>query len=409
MDQANAQKDNGERKGSEGMTKEERRTVYPKFTKALNEAEDLDQHNRYIEAFINKYGYKEYIIWTLTDGHEDRRRYWTAFFQEQFGRGTAIKDLDPAEREKAIYRLNAIPSEFEVMKYLRYKGKILFDPDRYFTGGMNYYEGVDICFMDQEEPDKGLTNLAGVDVKNTGNYNNFLIETEKKQANTGWQWSTKYAWAKHILTGTNRYVAYVRGGQEYGGELASETEAFSLDKSERENARDLIQYYYNRQYLLDHTIEIIRGEDIKSYLEQHGRAPAIKNYLRGYKILINEEWIEQYNFPALRITRDRDGWTETQLNANNPLTIQTKKCKTTHDISAMINNIRDRQADGVNDGILRTLFGLPDKIWTDQEITDQVKIQINEDIGKGEDQSDHEKLIQYYIDQGIITREDLDY
>ena len=429
MDQANAQKDNGEREGSEGMTADEYKRIMDKLYQDLQEiikryeaeeisaeeytklyAEIWDQHVKQYGVENLKEGQRQFIIQDIRYGREERREAWIKKYQEWYGRGEPLRAIqDPEELRKAIDRINAIPSEFEIMLFLRSENKILYDQDRFFTEAINRYDGIDICFMDQEEPDKGLTNLAGVDVKNTGDYQNFQIETEKKYHGVFY---SEYAWARHVLTGKNRYVAYVRGGQEYGGKLASQTEAFSLDKSEREIKRDLIGYYYHNRQLLDHDIEIIRGEDIRSYLEQNGtRGRAITTYMKGHNIPFftftkrNGEpehgWIDYYNFPALRVRRSGGGWIKEQMNTRNPLEIQTIKYRTLADMSRQIQTIRDRQANGVTIQILQTLFGLPDPILSDEEIREKVSDLMFDDMQDG--------IIEEYIRQGKITREDLDY
>lgn len=429
MDQANAQKDNGEREGSEGMTADEYKRIMDKLYQDLQEiikryeaeeisaeeytklyAEIWDQHVKQYGVENLKEGQRQFIIQDIRYGREERREAWIRKYQEWYGRGEPLSAIqDPEELRKAIDRINAIPSEFEIMLFLRSENKILYDQDRFFTEAINRYDGIDICFMDQEEPDKGLTNLAGVDVKNTGDYPNFQIETEKKYHGVFY---SEYAWARHVLTGKNRYVAYVRGGQKYGGKLASETEAFSLDKSEREIKRDLIGYYYHNRQLLDHDIEIIRGEDIRSYLEQNGtRGRAITTYMKGHNIPFHtftkkngepeHGWIDYYNFPALRVRRSGGGWIKEQMNTRNPLEIQTIKYRTLADMSRQIQTIRDRQANGVTIQILQTLFGLPDPILSDEEIREKVSDLMFDDMQDG--------IIEEYIRQGKITREDLDY
>lgn len=429
MDQANAQKDNGEREGSEGMTADEYKRIMDKLYQDLQEiikryeaeeisaeeytklyAEIWDQHVKQYGVENLKEGQRQFIIQDIRYGREERREAWIKKYQEWYGRGEPLSAIqDPEELRKAIDRINAIPSEFEIMLFLRSENKILYDQDRFFTEAINRYDGIDICFMDQEEPDKGLTNLAGVDVKNTGDYPNFQIETEKKYHGVFY---SEYAWARHVLTGKNRYVAYVRGGQEYGGKLASQTEAFSPDKSEREIKRDLIGYYYHNRQLLDHDIEIIRGEDIRSYLEQNGtRGRAITTYMKGHNIPFHtftkkngepeHGWIDYYNFPALRVRRSGGGWIKEQMNTRNPLEIQTIKYRTLADMSRQIQTIRDRQANGVTIQILQTLFGLPDPILSDEEIREKVSDLMFDDMQDG--------IIEEYIRQGKITREDLDY
>ena len=260
------------------------------------------------------------------------------------------------EKKKAIDRLNAIPAEFEVMKYLRARGKILFAPTPSYTEWMNYWNGVDICFMDVEEPEPGYTNLAGIDVKNVGNYENFFIETATKDRRG--EWNTEYAWATHIKNGENRYLAFVRGGKEYGGKKATDTEAYSPDKTESENKRSILFYFFQRQGLLNHTFEIISGEHVKEYLRDNGDGREINSYVKA-QVISFKEWLMKY--PILRVENVGGAWQERQLHRNIELKVETEKRITendTNDVKKIIEHAKAQQADGVDFNYLQRLFGL---------------------------------------------------
>ena len=272
------------------------------------------------------------------------------------------KDGKDGEWENAISRLNAIPSELEVMLYLHSKGKILFSLIPGYTEKLNIKDSIDICFMDQEEPEEGYTNMAGVDVKNPDvknperDYDNFLIETKKKYGGT---WYEKYAWAQHFVTGTSRYLAYVRGGQKYGdngGKLATETPAYSEDKTERENKEAIVEYFWNNRQWLNHPIEIIKGEDVRAYLHEHGDGKQLKSYMMGHKVPISE-WTESY--PALRVEKIGDSWQEMQLGQKESLILCTEKREMTADLQDLqesIEKIRKMQAGGLTLQIIKLLF-----------------------------------------------------
>lgn len=272
--------------------------------------------------------------------------------------GKAIKDLDHREKEKAISRLNAIPSELEVMLYLYSKGKILFAVLPWYTEKLNVEASIDVCFMDQEEPGIGYTNMAGVDAKNPKvDYDNFLIETKKSYDN-GETWYEKYAWARHFVTGTNRYLAYVRGGQKYGdngGKLATETPVYSEDKTERENKEAIVEYFWNNRQWLNHPIEIIRGEDVKAYLHDHGAGKQLKSYMMGHEVPISE-WVKSY--PALRVEKTGDSWQEMQLGEQEPLILCTDKRPTTADIQKIIEKVKEAQAGELTLQMVKRLFAL---------------------------------------------------
>ena len=274
-----------------------------------------------------------------------------------------INELEPLEKKKVMDRLNAIPAEFEVMNYLRAKGKILFAPTPSYTEWMNYWNGVDICFMDAEEPEPGYTNLAGIDVKNPDldqktkkDYTNFFIETATKDKRG--EWSTEYAWATHIKNGANRYLAFVRGGKEYGGKKATDTEAYSPDKTEDENKRSILFYFFQRQELLNHTFEIISGEHVKEYLRANGDGREINSYVRA-QLISFEEWLMKY--PILRVENVGGAWQERQLHGNIELRVETEKRITVNDtdeVKKIIEHAKERQAGGVDFNYLQRLFGL---------------------------------------------------
>ena len=272
----------------------------------------------------------------------------------------ALKYLDPREnhaRDKAIERLNAIPSEFEVMLYLRAKGKYLFAP--YALPGMltewNIKDGIDICFFDPEELERGYTNQAGIDVKNTEIFDNIFLETGKPQKD-GETWSERGAWAEHFKTGTSRYLAFVRG-KKFGDH------PISLELTESENKRQIVDfYYYNKveREKLDHRIDIVRGDDVKEYLEKNKGGVAVKDAIA--QIVPFNKWTDEYNFPLLQVTKKNGEWQEKQLNKKVALHIQTEKRKTENDTESVrkkFNELRKWQDGiGVNREYLQRLFGL---------------------------------------------------
>lgn len=267
-----------------------------------------------------------------------------------------INELEPMEKKRAMDRLNAIPAEYEIMTYLRAKGKMLFAPYPYYTEWMNYWEGVDICFMDAEKPEPGYTNLAGIDVKNVGSYENFFIETATR--NRRGEWNTDLAWATHLKTGTNRYLVYVRGGQEYGGKKATDTEAYSPEKTEEENKRSILFYFFQRQSLLNHPFEIISGEHVKEYLRDNGDGREINSYVKA-QIISFKEWLKKY--PILRVENVGGVWQEKQLHQHIELRVETEKRKTEYDtdeVMKIISQTKAQQVDGIDFNYLQRLFGL---------------------------------------------------
>ena len=264
-----------------------------------------------------------------------------------------INELEPIEKKRAMDRLNAIPAEYEIMNYLRAKGKILLAPYPYYVYYMNYFEGVDICFMDDKEPEPGYTNMAGIDVKNVDSYENFFIETATKDKRG--EWSTEYAWATHLKTGTNRYLVYVREGKKYGGKKATDTEAYSPEKTEEENKRSILFYFFQRQSLLNHPFEIISGEHVKEYLRDNGDGREINSYVKA-QIVGFKEWLMKY--PILRVEYAGGTWKEKQLSDNFILNLQTEKRPTEHDIQKFVEHEKARQAEGIDFNCLQRLFSL---------------------------------------------------
>lgn len=259
MDQANAQKDNGEREGAEGMSEQEK-----KMKELL--------------------GYKEFVNICEEKGktYED-----------------ALKGTAKTEFGNAMARIIAIPSEIETMLFLHDQGKILYHLaiDEYMQS-LNMRDGVDIVFADGGTF-PGLTDQAFIDVKNVElkydgtNYPNLFIELE--------------GWGNHYTDGsTNRYIAYVRDGKRYGGKLASEeTEAFSFDKTETENTRDIIKYYINHTELLDHDIYIVRGKHIGEKITAWKKTSEYTKNKRYYNAPL-PNWRKEY--PLMEVSRTADGW-----------------------------------------------------------------------------------------------------
>ena len=299
---------------------------------------------------------------------EESKQKLVEEYRKRYGAGTALKDL---KGNAAIDRLKCIPSEIETIFYLHDTGKVLFDGGRDFANAVNYYDGIDVAFMDQEETERGITNLAGGDAKNTQKqYDNFIIETQLKNKWSG-EWSTQYSWGKHVLNpnNRNRYIFYVRGN-DFG-----QYRLIDRNKSERENALRILAYYYEHPEKLDHIIEIIRAEDVRKFLAYYPeeKENSLTEYCIGY-LLDKTKWIAA-GLPALRVTKSADGWTETQMNASNPLTIQTAKYQTRGDISKLEKQLRADQAEGLSLSLLKSLFGLPDEIWTEAEINERAKQQ----------------------------------
>ena len=255
-----------------------------------------------------------------------------------------LKEGDNGERENAIARLVSIPSEIEVMLFLHDQGKILYHNGTEYEHWMNRDNGVDIVFSDGEYPE-GKTDMAFIDVKNVDlredgkNYNNLIIEVSKMRYGV---WDHQSTWGSFYTDGsTNRYIAYVRDGKKYGGKSAIELDAFSLDKTEEENARDIIRYYAENKDLLDHDIYIVRGPDIsKSIADKREEFKTADEGRRRKLVTVTKEgkmiYFEQLpnwklKYPLLEVRRTAEGWT-TRHTGNGTFEVDTKQAQ--NDISA---------------------------------------------------------------------------
>ncbi len=229
-----------------------------------------------------------------------------------------LKEGKNGERENAIARLVSIPSEIEVMLFLHDQGKILYHNGTEYEHWVNRDNGVDIVFSDGEYPE-GKTDMAFIDAKNVDlrddgrNYDNLIIEVSKMKYGT---WDSTATWGYFYMDGsTNRYIAYVRDGKEYGGKRA----AYSLDKTEKENARDIIKYYAENKNLLDHDIYIVRGTDISASIankrEEYRKADAKRRKKlvtitdEGKMIYFEQLPIWRLKYPLLEVSRTAEGWT----------------------------------------------------------------------------------------------------
>lgn len=228
---------------------------------------------------------------------------------------------------KARDRLRAIPSELETMLFLHDEGKIILGYLSSYELWLNKDNGVDISFAERRERrvQQGMLYNAFCDVKNMrekesgGDFPNLYLEVTGINGN----W---HAWTDHYKTQTvtingaqfkilppNRYIAYVRGGQRYGGKLAEEMEVYSDDLSEYDNRKALIKYYFEKQAeLLNHDIFIVRGEDMNRYIEKI--MPWKRETLERKNKRITEydlspqipHWEKQ--FPLMRVKRTANGW-----------------------------------------------------------------------------------------------------
>lgn len=263
MDQANAEKDHGKGEGSEGMRKAEQDIPIRELSTA-----------------------------------------------------SANGNPENSAQGNAIARLNSIPSELEVIYFLHDQGKILFHAGEEFHDWLNILNGVDIAFSDGVAL-SGCTDQAFIDVKNVKlkyngqNFPNLLIEVAKWKNGS---WSTEGSWGDHYTDGsTNRYIAYVRDGKAFGGKLATETDAFSMDRTEKENAISIVKYYVERNDLLTHDIYFVRGEDVGDCIEK--RAEEAKGQEEKYYVISGNtkcfyvpltQWRLQY--PLMEVSRRADKW-----------------------------------------------------------------------------------------------------
>ena len=259
---------------------------------------------------LQGYGLPEYETYIDKNGENRRRRVNT--------------NTDYA---KARDRLRAIPSELETMLFLHDDGKIILGYLSSYELWLNKDNGIDISFAERRERrvQQGMLYNAFCDVKNMrekesgGDFPNLYLEVTGINGN----W---HAWTDHYKTQTgtingaqyeiippNRYIAYVRGGQRYGGKLAEETEVYSDNLSEYDNRKALIKYYYEKQVeLLNHDIFIVRGEDMNSYIETvlpdiWKRSKKARKEITEFDLSPRiQHWEKQ--FPLMRVKRTANGW-----------------------------------------------------------------------------------------------------
>lgn len=385
MDPANAQKDNGEREGSEGMTEKQKDMI----------------HNLYF-----------------------RKAFWWI--------GKPMRALTDREYKRAIDRLNAIPSEMEVIKYLHDTGKILYtetDRNGVFTNWLDYAESIDIRFVEPERHDITMTYIAGIDVKNVGiDYPNVYLETQKdNNGNDNWEFS---GWVTHFYRDINgepvrnRYLAFVRNGKAFGGRLATQTDAFSLDNTEHENKREIIRYYANHQDQLTHDIMIIYCDDIVDYIDQTGgtdirqrktdrkqtNAPETKAAIIKFN-----EWDKDYARVMITWNNDLRTWNEPIQYGARPLEIKARPVfwtapdkdeyglrkrglrKTPDQIreqkeQELRHMAEDQRADLTADQYLK-IEGIPEKYKSKETIIAEWKSAWNIDELSPEDQPEYKNII----------------
>ena len=226
-------------------------------------------------------------------------------------------------------RLRAIPSEMEVLLFLHDQGKII-DATRLVkcTEWANKYNGVDMFFEERERPEIGKVYCAIVDVKNVDlgtlgtDYGNLYLEI-KDGYRDGWavkEYATEHIDGKEIVK-PNRYLAYVRGGKAFGGILADQTTAYSDEKSERENARDLVKYYFEHQNILNHDIFIVSGDDANNWIMN--KVPELQRKGRRKNEELSPQipnWKKEY--PLMQVRRVESGEWETQQTGKGVLLLQ---------------------------------------------------------------------------------------
>ena len=227
-------------------------------------------------------------------------------------------------------RLRAIPSELETMLFLHDEGKIILGYLSSYELWLNKDNGVDISFAERRERrvQQGMLYNAFCDVKNMRekesgeDFPNLYLEVTGINGN----W---HAWTDHYKTQTvtingaqyeiippNRYIAYVRGGQRYGGKLAEETEVYSDDLSEYDNRKALIKYYFEKQAeLLNHDIFIVRGEDMNKYIEiimseKRKKLMQTRNIIKQITEYNLSPQLSEWKtvFPLMQVTRTANGW-----------------------------------------------------------------------------------------------------
>lgn len=286
----------------------------------------------------------------------------------------ATRDGEAPSRDQLIAQLDAIPAEMEVIKLLHDVGKILTADKVGLIEHVNKYWGADVRFIDNKEVPAGQTNLAGIDVKNTKDYPNLYIETARLY---GGKWLPQYAWANHYqyqgdtseqIYPMNRYIAYVRGGKEYGGQLATDTEVYSDDKTYNQNREELITYYYNHQEYLDHDILFVYSDDVAKYLDDTGGADPDRRKMNKlcpdlrdkknktqYNLASIEEWVKTK--ALLRVYRDGDTWKWEQLGTKR-LKLITYPVDTKSDITATVDRLKAEQAEGLTLTTYKKLMGM---------------------------------------------------
>ena len=246
--------------------------------------------------------------------------------RELDGYGTAEKNTEYA---KARDRLRAIPSEMEVLLFLHDQGKII-DATRLVkhTEWANKYNGVDMFFEERERPERGKVYCAIVDVKNVDlgklgtDYSNLYLEI-KDGYRDGWavkEYATEHIDGKEIVK-LNRYLAYVRGGKAFGGMMADQTAVYSDEKSERENTRDLVKYYFEHQNILNHDIYIISGDDANKWIMNKVPERQNKGVKENQKLSPQiPNWQKEH--PLMRVRRTESGEWETQQTGKGDLLLQ---------------------------------------------------------------------------------------
>ena len=349
-----------------------------------------------------------------------RKAYWW--------KGRPLKELSEKKRGEAIDRLNAIPSEMEVMKYLFDTGKILYTEKAdhvYLVNWWDYYESIDVRFVETERPDKTKVYLAGVDAKNVGvwtgpdrpeynlvhggDYQNVYIETQKKRGEdyefNGW--ATSFYKDVDGAPVRNRYIAYVRNGKDFNGKLATQTEAFSPNRSEAENKREIVQYYAQHLDQLTHDIMFVYCDDVAGYIEQSGgtdpnkrkkdriqkNAPDTKAALVSFS-----EWDQDHARVMISWDHERKQWNDpVQCSKNKTLDLKAIPWTATRDTTKAEAWIEDLYIDqavffGMNTELIMKLFGIPDKLLTEEEIITQWKARWDYDTRSADDQPDYKKV-----------------
>ncbi len=340
--------------------------------------------------------------------------------------GKPMRALTDREYKRAIDRLNAIPSEMEVIKYLHDTGKILYteeDKNGVFTNWLDYAESIDIRFVEPERNDITMTYLAGIDVKNVGiDYQNIYLETQKdNNGSDNWEFS---GWVTHFYRDINgdpvrnRYLAFVRNGKEFGGKLATQTDAFSLDNTEHENKREIIRYYADHQDQLTHDIMIIYCDDIVEYIDQTGGTDIRqrktdrkqKNAPDSKAAIINfDKWDQRYARVMITWNNDLNTWNTPTQHGAKPLEIKARPVfwtgpdrnaeglkKTPDQIrrekeQELINMAEDQRAELLTADQFLKIEGIPENYKSKEKIITEWKTAWN--IDDQEDQPEYLKII----------------